>query len=405
MKIVDVRTILLTGPCTNDPFLSEIRKRRSAAFVEIITDSGLIGLGETYAGYFCPEAVPAIVDFFRPILVGQSPLDNEVLTQRMVTCAAFWSRVGLGATVITALEAALWDLKGKILRQPVCDLLGKARQDRLPCYATGGPSNYPKEKLKAKVDHYLSLGFNAVKVGTGEYYADGESRHSTDRTEAADIEVQKLDFLRGTYGDDLQLMLDGHMHFTAPNKQWSLETAQAVLQACEPYDLVFFEEPLPYNDAEPYAMLRESTSTPVAGGECLTTVDEWQTYIRADAFDMGQPDASFNGGLAESYRIAQLLDERGRKIATHAWGAGASLMQNVHLAFACSNTRILEIPPDYGPLHHEMIGDSLVIKDGYVLRPEAPGLGIQLTEETKERFPFVPGSGEFVSVPGKILVD
>jgi len=405
MKIIDVKTVLLTGPCTNDPFLLEIRKRRSAAIVEIITDSGYIGLGETYAGYFCPEAVPAIVDFFRPILVGQSPEDIEILSERMVTCAAFWSRVGLGANIITALEAALWDLNGKIQGKPVCDLLGDAQHERLPCYATGGPSNYPLTKLKSKVDHYMSLGFNAVKVGSGEFYPDGKSRHSTDANEAADIEAKKLDYLRESYGSNLQLILDGHMHFRSSKDQWSLETAQTVLRACEPYNLLFFEEPLPYNDAQPYAELCESTKIAVAGGECLTTVDEWQTYIRADAFDIGQPDASFNGGLAQSYKIAQLLDERGRKIATHAWGAGASLMQNVHLAFACSNIEIIEIAPDYGPLHSEMIGDSLVIEDGYVKRPTTPGLGISLTDATKDRFPFVAGSGEFVSVPGKILVD
>ena len=405
MKIVDVKTVLLTGPCTNDPFLLEIRKRRSASIVEIITDSGYIGIGETYAGYFCPEAVPAIVDFFRPILIGQSPEDIDVLSERMVTCAAFWSRVGLGANIITALEAALWDLNGKIQGKPVCDLLGEAQHERLPCYATGGPSNYPLAKLRAKVDHYMSLGFNAVKLGAGEYYADGTSRHSTDPNDAADIEAKKLDYLREAYGSELKLILDGHMHFTSPTEQWSLETAQAVLNTCEPYDLLFFEEPLPYNDAQPYAELCKSTQIPVAGGECLTTLDEWQTYIRTNAFDIGQPDASFNGGLAESYKIAQMLSQRGRKIATHAWGAGASLMQNVHLAFACSNTEIIEIAPDYGPLHSEMIGDSLVFKDGYVLRPTTPGLGITLTDSTKEHFPFVAGSGEFVSVPGKVLVD
>lgn len=405
MKIIDVKTILLTGPCTNDPFLLEIRKRRSAAIVEIITDSGYIGLGETYAGYFCPEVVPAIVDFFRPILVGQSPEDIAVLTERMVTCAAFWSRVGLGANVITALEAALWDLNGKIQNKPVCDLLSEVRHDRLPCYATGGPSNYPRSKLKAKVDYYISLGFKAVKLGIGEYQSGEEFHHATDPNEAADTEANKLNYLRESYSDELQLMLDGHMHFTPSEEKWSLETAQAVVNACEPYNLLFFEEPLAYHDAQPYALLRENTKTAIAGGECLTTIDEWQTYIRADAFDIGQPDASFNGGLAESLKIAQMLDTRGRKIATHAWGAGASLMQNVHLAFACSNTEIIEIPPDYGPLHSEMIGDSLIIKDGYVLRPETAGLGITLTVSTKERFPFVAGSGEFVSVPGKVLVD
>ena len=80
-------------------------------------------------------------------------------------------------------------------------------------------------------------------------------------------------------------------------------------------------------------------------------------------------------------------------------------MQNVHCAFACSNTVILEIPPDYAGLHSDIVTDSFVMKDGYVLPPEHPGLGVVLTDEIKNRYPFVPGSGEFSSVPGKILTD
>src|SRR5512139_1158369 len=113
MKVTDVRTVLLTGPCTNDPFLSQARKRRSAAFIEVHTDSGITGIGETYAGYFCPEAVPQIVEFFKPILVGQEIDDVGLLWDRMYQCGNFWCRVGLGAIVLSGIEAALWDAKGK----------------------------------------------------------------------------------------------------------------------------------------------------------------------------------------------------------------------------------------------------------------------------------------------------
>ena len=113
MKITDVKTVLLTGPCTNDPFLSETRKLRSAAFVEIHTDTEHIGLGETYAGYFAPESVPSMVEFFKPILIGQDVDDVEELWQRMYHCGNFWCRVGLGLSVLNGIEAALWDLKGK----------------------------------------------------------------------------------------------------------------------------------------------------------------------------------------------------------------------------------------------------------------------------------------------------
>lgn len=102
-------------------------------------------------------------------------------------------------------------------------------------------------------------------------------------------------------------------------------------------------------------------------------------------------------------KVAAMLNARGRDIATHAWGAGGCLMQNVHCGFAASNTKILEIPPDFAGLHSEVMGDSFQMKDGYVLPPNKPGLGITLTNEIKNRYPFIPGTGEFNSVPGKIL--
>jgi L-alanine-DL-glutamate epimerase-like enolase superfamily enzyme len=403
MKITDVRTTLLTGPSTNDPFFREARKLRSAAFVEVLTADGPVGIGETYAGYFCPEAVPAIVDFFRPILIGQTVDDIPELWRRMYQCGNFWCRVGLGAIVINGIEAALWDLKGKLLDQPVHALLGGARHDRLPCYATGGPSNYPKERLAKKIDHYFSLGFKGLKVGAGSISPDGWYMPK-EPAEAAQFEGDKVAFMRSHAGNDAWLMMDGHMG-NNHSATWTLEVATAVMRAVEPYDLFFYEEPLHYTDPWGYADLCRRTNVPIAGGECLTATYEWRVFTEQDCFDIAQPDASFTGGLGEFLNVARMMNERGRKIATHAWGAGASLMQNVHAGFAAGNTCILEIPPDYAGLHSEMIDGGLVIKDGYVLPPERAGLGVVLTDEIRRRYPFKPGSGEFNSVPGKILKD
>ena len=126
-------------------------------------------------------------------------------------------------------------------------------------------------------------------------------------------------------------------------------------------------------------------------------------FVEQDCFDIGQPDASFMGGLGPFMAVARHMESRGHKIATHAWGAGASLMQNVYCGFACGNTAILEVAPGLGPLHLEVIGDSFVMSDGHVLPPQTPGLGVTLTDDIKNRFPFVPGTGEFNDVPGKIL--
>jgi L-alanine-DL-glutamate epimerase-like enolase superfamily enzyme len=404
MIITDVRTTLLTGPCTNDPFLREARKLRSAAFIEIMTDGPHVGLGETYAGYFCPEAVPAIVEFFKPILVGQTVDDIPELWRRMYHCGNFWCRVGLGTIVLNGVEAALWDLKGKLLGQPVHALLGGAKFDRLPAYATGGPSNYPKEKLAQKMDHYFSLGFRGLKVGAGSFTAGKGWYMPMDPKEAADFEADKVAFMRQHGGPDAWLMMDAHMGNNSSGT-WNLETATAVARALEPYNLVFLEEPLHYTDPWGYAELCRATTTPIAGGECLTAAYEWRVFANQDSFDIGQPDASFTGGMGEFMIVAKMMADRDRQVATHAWGAGGSLMQNVHAGFAAANTRILEIAPDYAGLHSEVIDGGLIIKDGYVLPPDRPGLGVVLTEETRRRYPFKPGSGEFNSVPGKILKD
>ena len=403
MKITDVKTVLLTGPSTNDPFLFECRKIRSAAFIEIYTDTELKGLGETYAGYFCPEMVPEIVEFFKPILIGQNVDNIQELWDRMYCCGNFWCRAGLGLIVLNGIEAALWDLKGKMYNLPVYELLGGLKHDSLLCYATGGPSNYPKEKLASKIEYYLSLGFKGFKLGVGSYSTEGWYVPYSP-SEAAEFEAEKLQFVRSITGKEVKVMLDGHMG-NSPQRTWDLGIATAVLKALEPYNLFFFEEPLHYTDPWGYAELCRNTSIPIAGGECLTGTYEWRVFTEKDSFDIGQPDASFTGGLGEFMKVAAMLESRGRKIATHSWGAGASLMQNIHCGFACKNTVILEFAPAYGPLHSEIINDSLVIKDGMVLPPKKPGLGIDLTDEIKERYPFIPGSGEFNDVPGKILKD
>jgi galactonate dehydratase len=222
--------------------------------------------------------------------------------------------------------------------------------------------------------------------------------------EAAEFEGEKVAFMRSHAGPDAWLMMDGHMG-NSPRATWTVEVAKAVAKAVEPYNLFFFEEPLHYTDPWGYAELCRSTTVPIAGGECLTASYEWRVFAEQDCFDIGQPDASFTGGLVEFMAVAKMMEDRGRKIATHAWGAGASLMQNVHAGFAAANTCMLEIPPDYAGLHSEMIDGGLVIKDGYVLPPERPGFGVVLTDEMRRRYPFKPGSGEFNSVPGKILKD
>ncbi|MBC7759580.1 MAG: hypothetical protein H7069_12035 [Phormidesmis sp. FL-bin-119] len=211
-------------------------------------------MGETYAGYFFPEVVPEIVEFFKPILVGNSVEDIPGLWAKMYHSGNFWGRVGLGAIVLCGIEAALWDLKGKQEKLPVWKILkekwggdfkGSDNTDfsQLPCYATGGPSNYPIDKLTGKIEYYMSLGFQGVKIGAGAYYKDSGFNIPSEPAEAADFESKKVDYIRQHFGNDLWLMFDAHMGNSSAT--WGLETAIAVAKAMEKYKLVFLEEPLP----------------------------------------------------------------------------------------------------------------------------------------------------------------
>jgi L-alanine-DL-glutamate epimerase-like enolase superfamily enzyme len=119
-------------------------------------------------------------------------------------------------------------LKGKKYGLPVYELLGGKKHDQLSCYATGGPSNYPLNKLAQKLDHYLSLGFNGVKLGTGSYYADGDTWYAPrSNEEIASFEVEKMEFVRAHVGKDIQIMLDGHMG-NSPTETWELDTGRTI---------------------------------------------------------------------------------------------------------------------------------------------------------------------------------
>lgn len=402
MRITDVTTVLLTGPCTNDPWLTPFKQRRSAAFIELHTGDGrYVGVGETYAGYFFPESVPLIVDYLKPILVGaDDKLDVPTLVRHMRTCCAYWGRIGLGAAVIAGIEAALWDLKGKLEGAPVYELLGGLRHDRLPAYATGGPSPWPLDRLLEKIDYYLGLGFNAVKFSSG--YVDIDTRDEVPVTDAASTEVAKLAAIRRKFGPDVGVLLDGHMGHRESANRWDVSTAAAVLEALAPYDVLLFEEPLAYSDLAGYAQLAATSAIPVAGGEQLATYAEFKVFADHRALSIAQPDAAWIG-LGEFMDVARLFAEAGRSIAPHAWGAGGSVLQNLHGAFASPDVAIVELPPDAGPMHTEIWADAFHMADGCVLPPSEAGLGVTLSDDVKRQFPFEPGVEEFSSVPGKIM--
>lgn len=354
MIVTDVRTVLLRDG------------DRTAAVVELHTDAGMVGLGETYAGLFVPHAVPPLVERFAALLTGRpvDVADPGALLRRLRRDTAFWASAGVGAGVLTGVEAALWDLAGKALGLPVHRLLGGPRHERLPVLATGGPSR-PAGDLYGTVEHHLGLGFGGVRIGL----EDGDDLAAV------------LGALRDRFGAGPELAVDCHMEMREPSRRWDVATAAAALAAAAPSRPLYVEEPLAYDDPAAYAALRTETDVPVAGGERLASYAEFAPWVRADAFGVFQPDASW-AGVTDLLAVAA----GGRRIAPHTWSAGLGTLQNVHAAFACAGTLTLELPASPGRLHTELWGDAVVVRDGHLTPPEAPGWGAVLTDDIKERF-------------------
>jgi len=215
-----------------------------------------------------------------------------------------------------------------------------------------------------------------------------------------DVECEKLQTIRKHIGNEFTVSLDGHISNAMHDKMtpWDVGIAKAVLKAMEPCDIFFYEEPLNYKNVEGYAELCQSTSIPIAGGECLSTREEFWQYAQLKAFDIAQPDASYIG-ISALVDVGRMFALRGKRVATHAWSGG--VMENIHAAFATPNMAILELPPLAGPLHTEVYAEGYRFEDRYILPPEVPGPGIQLTDKLKAKYPFVRGTGEWNAVPGK----
>ena len=400
MKITAVRTHLLTTTWVDDP--SFPRSPHSTAIIRIETDTGLDGLGESTWGYFAPDAVPAMVDYFAPVLLGRDPLQLSANVRALVDDSVWWARSGAGKSVISGLELALWDLKGKALGVPVYQLLGGAVRDRIPVYASGGPALWPVEETVRKVEHYARCGYRAAKLSTGLYRLPPPSDlgHQS-RLEAVPMpfaeRISALEglftLLRKEFGSAMDLAIDGHQG-GVPHPIPVTE-AVAIAEALAPFRLRFYEEPLAYTNLDGYAELCARSRIPVAGGESLCGLDQFHPLITRHGVHVIQPDLGFAGGLAETVRIIHHAEAHNLGTAIHTGASmGPSLAASWHLAAAVRSVDWLEHVLAAKGIQDDILLDSFVVKDGSVGLPSEPGLGVRLAPELLAKHQFKRNSGE-----------
>jgi L-alanine-DL-glutamate epimerase-like enolase superfamily enzyme len=379
MRITDVRPVLLTHPYGTEP-----GGRRSACFVEVETDAGVTGVGETYAGVYVPEVAASIIELFKPLIVGQDPTSPDTVYRTAYRATSYFGRTGLTVMVLSGIENALWDIAGQTHGVPVYALLGGAVHDELPVYGSGGAFTMSIPELVAQAADTRRRGLRGFKLRVNFFRYQPE------------VEAERVAAVREALGRDMALAIDAVQNYNP--RPWSVKEAARMLRTFEPFNLAWAEEMLPPFDPGPYAELRRATSTPISGGEGITTAVQFEQWLRAEAFDLAQPDATIIGGIGEARRACEAAAARSIPVAVHVWGSAPTLAANIQVAFATPNCAWVEHPVLGNPLESELFVEPLVIREGHVQPPTAPGLGIHLTAELREKYRFVPGSGSVFGV-------
>lgn len=329
--------------------------------VEIELDDGTIGIGNAA---LAPHAVKTTIDtYLKPLLIGTDPLDSEYIWQSMYRRTLPFGRKGIGMTAISAVDLAVWDAKGKILKQPVFKLLGGRTKSKIPVYASRLYSQ-PLDTLYTEAKAYAEQGFPAVKLRFGWGPKDGFSgmQKNVDLARTA----------REAIGPDVDLMADCYMG-------WSLEYAKRMLRMLQPYNLRWVEEPVISDDLAGYAELRALNYVAISGGEHEYTLHGFRQALDLKAFDIAQFDVNRVGGITAAKKIADLCEAYDVAVIPHA-----GQMHNYHVSMSSYAAPISEyfpkVPVEVGnELFWYIFDGEPVAENGFIdLSDTTPGFGLTL---------------------------
>ena len=374
-KIQSVRCVLLSSPYA-DPDDPEIKEcfpngaKRTIGMVELTLDNGVTGLGEGYLAVFAPLVFQSIVDLCRPHAIGLDGSDIPELVRRLRSVCDYWSLQGAARHVISAFEIALQDAGAKTLGVPVYERLGGAKAQSIEIYGSGGCCD-AKEQFEREFDLLKSKGIGLYKIRS--------VKRDILRTAWVLNEAARRGVRVGV--DMCQNLAD------PPQDVEEVVTFVAKVHALTNNRMIFLEEAIGPDSPEGFKLLRSRIEVPVFGGEIITTPKEMRERMRNGVYAAVQPDASVIGGISAVMEIFEEGRRTGADVIVHAWGGAAAIMASYHAAFAAGG-KLVEYPMLAFPLGEEMIGDQGRIKNGRLIRPTAPGLGLTLTPDMEARYPF-----------------
>jgi D-galactarolactone cycloisomerase len=346
--------------------------KRTICLVKVTAEDGTYGWGE---GYGPAQVVRAGIDFLKSLIIGRNPLETSAIWQTMYLRTLDYARSGTLMASISAIDVALWDLKGKLMGQPVHVLLGGKRRDQIRVYATGmyfTEGGDLAAKLAKEAAGYAEQGFRAMKMKVGHSLAQ---------------DVKNVRAVRTAIGPEIKLMIDS-------NHAYNRREALSLCRSVESLDISWFEEPLSPEDYAGYAELRRQTSIPIAGGECEYLVHGFKRLLEGQCVDIAQPDACSAGGLTEMQRIIALVRAHNVDLTPHCWGSGIGFAVGLHLTSTLdsmpgrmlNSEPLLEMDRTENPLRDRLTQPRFEVKEGAVAVPNSPGLGIEVDLELLQKF-------------------
>lgn len=353
----------LLYPSSN--FATYPRYGQYSTVVVITAEDGTTGVGEAF-GLPNPKMNTVFInEVIGPMLLGQDPLNTAGIFEALTT---FPEKIGhtRGGIMeaISAVDTALWDLKGKLLAVPVHMLIGGKLHDRIECYASPVPFFATTEETKSKAREFLDLGFRSIKLKVGR---------------GIETDIAHVAAVREEVGPNVRLLLD-------MNCGYDVRSAIMFAKELEPYRIGWFEEPIAPEDVDGLYAIHRAIQIPLATGENEFSIHGFREIVKRGAADVIMPNISRCGGITGMTRINTLAMAFGAKLAPHGVGSGIVAASSMQVMAAFGNSYMFEYNQLLNPLRHDLIVGFPPYSEGWMTVKDEPGLGFTLNDETVRKY-------------------
>lgn len=358
------------------------RPAKPLVFVEVSTDEGITGWGEitTYPSDVANRAVTGMVRDSAELLIGEDPSRIEALWNKLFRQFTYVGTRGAVSAVVSSIDIALWDIRGKVLGQPVYKLLGGEVRDRIGLY-THPPRPHTPEQAAADAREIVDSGHRALKLdpfwkemaGKSIAYMDGQI---SPRIAAKAVEI--IAAIREEVGPEIEMLIDAHGNFNMP-------TAVSLANSLAPYGIHWFEEPVPPESYHALSQVREQVSVHICVGERLHTRFEFLPILENQLADFIMPDVTWTGGISELKKISTMAEAYYVPVSPHDASGPINILAGAHVMMTVPNFYKLETSRYRLDAYDAFIDHPLDVRSGDLYLSVRPGLGVELDKDFLEK--------------------